>query len=846
MNSLLGSMQWEQILIYLDDILVFGKDFEQHLSRLQKVFATLIKAKLKLKPQKCQLFQKSVAFLGHTVSAEGIAPLQEKIEVMKSWPIPSKKEEVQSFLGLASYYRRFVGNFAITAEPLNRLTRKNVNFKWDADCEEAFIKLREALINPPVLVYPDFTEKFILTTDASGVGIGAVLSQVQKGQERVVAYASRTLNKAERNYSATERECLGIVWATDHYQYFLLGAPFTIYTDHNPLSYLRSVSQPQGRLARWILKLEQYDYEIRYKPGKSIPHADALSRHPAYVAGVQLPMEWSPEEFRKAQEDDKVLSKVRYYWRLGRPPSDRELPAVKDYCKKELIMDKSGLLMIKYSRGRDTVKQLLVPDILIPRILQKAHDDASHFAADKTLARIRMQYYWPTLCKDVGAWCRTCIKCQQRKHPSKQARAPLQYFPIAGEPGQMVAIDFVGPLVESTQGNLHMLVITDAFSKFADVLALPNQTAVVTADALWFQHFSKYGVPAMLHSDQGKNFESAVVKHLCEHLGIQKTRTSGYHPAGNGGVERYNKTLVERLALLSEQDDQKDWEVCIPQALFDYNSTPHSSTGLTPFQLHMGRQPRSPFDMLSSPTQEVKNKPVKEYMSTYQKNIKIQKAIAHENLKQSMEQRKDYYDKKVNYEPYRKGDMVMCRNFACKKGLKPKLMCERWTGPWKIETVRGPVNYRITRKQAQKTFRLLVHHNRLKPYHRRSAQLQQQDLASGEVGGDKMAVPSVVSQDEVVQVDNSVSEADHSVVLPKPGASETEVDLDTDSDSDSEAEEPEREAEHEGHIAPEGIVVPRVEAHPQQGVHRTTMSGRRIKQTQRLIEDPQFGTRIRY
>ena len=714
-------------------------------------------------------------------------------------------------------------------------------FKWDADCAEAFLKLREALVNPPVLAYPDFAEQFILTTDVSGVGVGAILSQVQKGQERVIAYASRTLNKAERNYSATERECLGVVWGTDHFHYFLLGAPFIVYTDHNPLSYLRGVAQPQGRLVRWMLKLEQYEYEIRYKPGKSIPHADALSRHPAYVAAVQLPTEWSPKEFREAQEKDPVLSKVRHYLRLGRQPPDKEDPAVKDYCrKKDQITDDKGLLLIKYTNGRDTWMQLLAPDILIPRILQMAHDESGHYAAEKTLPEVRKQYYWPTLCKDVGAWCRTCTECQERKSPSPHARAPLQYMPIAAEPGQMVAMDFVGPLVESTQGNLHMLVITDAFSKFAEVIATPNQTAEVTANALWFGYCGKHGVPAILHSDQGRNFESAVIQHLCEHLGIHKTRTSGYHPAGNGGVERYNKTLVERLSLLIEREDQKDWETCIPQALFDYNSTPHSSTGFTPFQLHIGRQPKSPFHMLSTPLQEVKNKPVKEYMSSYQKNIKVQKAIAQENLKHSMEQRKMYYDKKLQYKPYHKGDLVMCRNFTCKKGLKPKLMRERWTGPWKVDKVRGPVNYRITRKQAQKTLRLLVHHDRLKPFHQRPAQLQTQNIDAGEVGSDEMRVPQQ-SQEEVSNSDQTVTMGDNS--LSEPNGGETEDYLESDSDSDGEQVDVDGDSDIVGPVVQPELEAPQRVAHP--GRVQTTASGRKVKPTQRLIADPNFGTHPR-
>ena len=358
MNSLLGHMQWKQLLIYLDDILIFGKDFKEHLQRLDMVFTTLKKARLKLKPSKCHLFQKSVQFLGHQVAAEGVTPLQEKIEVIKSWPPPKDKEAVQSFLGLASYYRRFVDKFATIAEPLNLLTRKNAQFSWSTDCADAFQQLKEALINHPVLAYPDFSQQFILTTDASGVGLGSVLSQVQGGQERVISYASRALTKAERNYSATERECLAIIWATEHHQYYLLGAPFVIYTDHNPLTYLRSIAQPQGRLARWILKLEQYEYQMKYRPGKQIPHADALSRHPAYIAAIQLPTEWTHGELQRAQEEDPVLRKVIRYFRLRRLPPTTEDQQVREYCRSmDKFSDSEGILTISYSRGTQTMNE---------------------------------------------------------------------------------------------------------------------------------------------------------------------------------------------------------------------------------------------------------------------------------------------------------------------------------------------------------------------------------------------------------------------------------------------------------------------------------------------------------
>ena len=215
MDSLLGSLQWKMLLIYLDDILVFGKDFQEHLDRLGLVLQTLIKANLKLKPEKCNLFRRSVKFLGHVISEDGIQPDSDKLKSVRTWPVPKAKEEVQSFLGFVSYYRRYVQNFASLAEPLIALTRKHAKFRWDADCEEAFRKLIDVLIDYPILAYPDFTQPFVLTTDASATGLGAVLSQGQGRHESVIAFASRTLTKAERNYSATERECLGVIWATD-------------------------------------------------------------------------------------------------------------------------------------------------------------------------------------------------------------------------------------------------------------------------------------------------------------------------------------------------------------------------------------------------------------------------------------------------------------------------------------------------------------------------------------------------------------------------------------------------------------------------------------------------------
>ena len=732
MTALLGSLQWKMLLIYLDDLLIFSATFSEHLKRLGLVLTVLEEANLKLKPSKCQLLRRSVNFLGHTVSAKGISPKEEKIATVSGWLPPKSSQELQQFLGFASFYRRYIEDFATIAEPLNQLTRKKTEFKWEASCEKAFNTLKEALCKHPVLAHPNFQLPFHLTTDASATGLGAVLSQTQFGEERPICYASRTLTTSERNYSTTERECLAVVWAVEYFDYYLSGASFTVFTDHDPLTYLRGIPQPHGRLARWILRLEQYSYVVKYKPGKDIPHADALSRKPAVVA-VQLPSDFNIQEFATEQRKDPVLVKVRNYWRLCQTPPQQSEREVKEFFRRKgaKINEENGILCIRsHFRGREVV-QMLAPTSLVPLILRKGHDEVGHVGTEKTLETVRKKFFWATMFKDVIAWCKSCHICQHRKNPIPSPRAPLQYPPVASQPGQMLAMDFIGPLPETPKGNKHILVVTDMFSKHCEAIPLPDQTAETTATALVNEYFFRHGVPSVLHSDQGRNFESTVIKSLCQMLNIRKTRTTSYHPSGNGGCERYNKTLVEMISMQLQEDDQTDWDCWLTLALFAYHCTPHASTGYTPFELHIGRIPHTNLDTLAESLIETGHPTAKQYLKGIQRRMSTSHKMAQENLMKTMAQRKTYYDKKQHYVKYEKGDLVLLRQMVCKPGLKPKLMKERWVGPWVIDKVRGPVNYRIVRtNQKKKKERLLVHHDRLKPYHRRPDCLEEDKAES--------------------------------------------------------------------------------------------------------------------
>ena len=327
MDMVLAGVQWTSCLVYIDDVVILGKTFKEHLQNLVAVFKRLRSSSLKLKPKKCNFCSAEVDFLGHIVSANGVRTDPSKTMQVSQWPIPTSRKEVQQFLGLANYYQRFVKDFATIAKPLHRLTERNVQFGWSKESHTAFELLRKRLTTAPVLAFPDYSREFILDTDASDTGLGAVLSQIQDdGSERVISYASRVLSRAERRFCVTRRELLAVVTFVQHFRPYLLGREFLLRTDHGSLTWLSNFKQPEGQLARWLERLQEFHLRIQHRPGKKHQNADALSRRPCSQCGrdnhdsdmpekieaVQQEInstlsEKTPAEIRQLQLDDKPI-----------------------------------------------------------------------------------------------------------------------------------------------------------------------------------------------------------------------------------------------------------------------------------------------------------------------------------------------------------------------------------------------------------------------------------------------------------------------------------------------------------------------------------------------------------
>ena len=294
MEEVLAGLPTTIALLYLDDILVPGCTFDQHITNLRTVFQCLKSANLKPNPKKCALFQKEVKYLGHIVNATGVAPDPAKIEAVQTWPRPSCVKDVKGFLGLASYYQHFIAGFADIAAPLHQYTQKEAPFVWPKEAEDAFDKLKAILTKTSVLVYPDMHLPFILDTDARNTGIGAVLSQSMDGRERPVAFFSQTLRQAQKNYCVTRKELLAVVKFIRRFHAYFYGQRFIVHTDHSALQWLINFWNPEGQVARWLETLQGYDFTVEHRPGSKHTNADAMSRRPCLDLAANTALTWNP------------------------------------------------------------------------------------------------------------------------------------------------------------------------------------------------------------------------------------------------------------------------------------------------------------------------------------------------------------------------------------------------------------------------------------------------------------------------------------------------------------------------------------------------------------------------
>lgn len=675
------------VLVYMDDVLVMSNSVEEHIAHLREVFAIFKSANLKIKAKKCSFMLTKVTFLGHVITPEGRQPNPKTVEKIINFKAPTTLKELQSFIGLCSYYRAYVKKFSDIAHPLIELTKKgdSKGITWNDEAQCAFDRLKKHLTSQPILAHPLFDEEFILQTDASGHSLGAVLSQIQKGREVAIAYASRHLNTAEKKYASIEREALAIIFGIRHFKHYLLDNPFTIETDCRPLLWLENIKETDsGRLQRWAISLSSMKYKIKYKEGKVHRNADFLSRLPIAV------VEESPREkstIKNEQANDPLCRDIRFYIENGRlRDNSNKFPEWLSHInlfkiREDILLHEFRSTSLK--RAGEVVLQVVLPKTLRKAVVQEYHDKANHFAFQKTYLNIRKHYYWPKMAKEIQEYCKGCITCATTKKHHTAIRPLLKPIDIARGPFDVISLDFMGPFrPKSRQGNSYIMVSTCLFSKYVDCVALPEISAMTTAKALVEKIFYQHGAPRCILSDRGSQFTSKLFKHLLNILKIEQRLTTAWHPQCNGQTERANKTLCQIIrGYINDKHD--NWEDLLEPIKFAYVNSVNTSTNFSPYFLTHGRDPVLLIDQIMNAV-NAKILTPQDYVSKTMENLNRAYNMVRANLVQERRHQKEQYDKRAKEMKYCIGDKVLLDL----RGVVPQDKCKKflpkYEGPYRV------------------------------------------------------------------------------------------------------------------------------------------------------------------
>lgn len=723
MTKVLEDLIPNKCLVYMDDVIVHSKTLEEHRTHLKEVFDKLRRAGLTLNPKKCVFLKKSVTFLGHVVSGKGIQPDPSHTDKIQNWPTPVNVEELRSFLGLASYYRRFIKDFAHIAAPLHALTNKGKPWIWSPENEQAFKELKSRLIQAPILAFPDVSEghaQFILDTDASNRAIGGVLSQRQEdGLEHPIAYGSKVLSKAERNYSTTKKEMFALKYFLEYYKHYLLGSEIIVRTDHQALKWLSSFKEPEGIVARWLETLSQFNMKVEYRKGLKHNNADALSRRPevAHTVNALGFQEISFDEWAQLQRVDPDIQIV-YERQLngGQKPTGKEMAGC-SLASRTLWSAWSQLKLIDgvlcYHFAENYPWRVVLPRSHVYEVIGKLHTSLGHVGIPKLEAAVRQRYWWPFLHDDIRAICSQCRTCGEAKSPNQRNRAPMQPI-VAGFPNEIVGLDIVGPLPLTANGNRYILVMTDFFTKWANARPMKEIDAGTVAQEFIAGWVADHGVPYQIHTDRGTQFESSLLQELCKVLRIKKSRTTTYHPQGNGQVERTNRTLKQLLTLQLDSMEHDKWDTAIPACLLAYRAAEHASTGHTPAFLMYGRELRVPADVQYMPPRTWEWPEDKPYPHAIRERLWKAHMDARHKLHLAHKHQKDYYDKKSHGPSLVVGDKVWFMDTKL-PGDSEKFN-RPWQGPYEICKVLNEANVKIRLLGVEDSPAFVTHVNKLKPY----------------------------------------------------------------------------------------------------------------------------------
>jgi transposase InsO family protein len=747
---------------FLDDILIYGDSPSAILKNLECVLQKLKEAGLKLHPEKSHFAVKRVTFLGHVIDENGVHMHESRIEIMNKYPAPKNAKQLKSFLGVASYSRRFVKNFSQIAAPLRELIKKDVSYKWTEQCQKAFEDLKYALTHPPALKIPEFGKEFEIACDSSISGIGWSLSQRDEtGKLKICAYGGRALKDSEKRYPITQLECLALVESLKENDIYLRNNFFIVWSDHFSLKFLQSMKlQPNSRLARWALKIQGYNFKILHRRGVNNVVPDALSRidwtetdkklsaitaketpsneHVCiqfnvedagpYVCSVetsqqnlQLP---SQDDIRDALKTCPDWSPMYNYLQSGTLPEDEAAARRLVYESDQFVLEKDLLYFLRSPRTRNLqrayaiVKCLCIPEKYKPHIAISLHDNLCHPGFQRLLATARMRYHFKNMYAFLKQHVDTCLVCQQSKreiHPNKIPVLPMQPKQIF----EKWTADIHGPYTPSTPegtdpkfAKRYVLCLVESVSLFCELIAVSDITATTVIRAIYDNLICRYGVAASieLQTDNGSSFTADLTKKFCQTFGIRQVFSVPYHAAPNSKVEKIGESINKAIRLLAIKHD--DWSNHLQTVALAHRAVASSSTGISPFECLYARRMVVNCDQNlllkedDSPSMEI-------YRRELIPKLQILQQLAQENSEQNAQINRDARNKTAVIPQFEIGDSVLLHNPVTPKGAVAK-WTRRYTGPWLITHKLPNLNFRLQHLQSGRQLKRPIHIDRLR------------------------------------------------------------------------------------------------------------------------------------
>jgi hypothetical protein len=666
-------------LVYLDDIIIFSKSFPEHVHHLECVLTALQATQLVLNPPKCVFAVNQIDYLGHTISHNKINPMKEKIQAIIDIKEPRSLAQANKFIGALSWYRKFIPQFATIAAPIHAVTNltkdKRNKFKWNYAQSKAFYDLKQMLVSAPLFLhYPVEDIPLILTTDASGIGIGGVLQQEVGDEVHNLYYHSQLMTPCERKYSTIEKEALAIYKSFARMRTFILGRSIILRTDHCPLCHIMEKTVRNPRVDRITHLIQEFNIEkVIHIKGRENCLPDFLSRYSKDTNDDLFEIDYGLESkddskpvissdsnfspsssqylnkqkqntlanmvLRSHSKQDNSNTNIKVLnneetstypldnrstkdslqtksfpqkfsfnqFDLSKLKEEQENDSIIQVVKKQ-IQDRTNHLpfvlkdnivckLITPSRNsKRKIEVIYVPSSMIQALLQACHDDpmtGAHFSFDRTYNKLKCLYWWPDMKSAIKSYITSCLLCKQyniRRHKTHGYLRPIS--PPEG-PFQLIGIDYCGPLTRTPQENQYVLIITDYFTRHVTAVALPNCTAEITAQTLFNEYFCKYGVPAVILSDQGSHFRNQLMENIKLLIGYNHIYSTPYHPQTNAIVERFNATFVPQISKLQDTE-HSNWDEYLQAVVFAYNTGIHKSTRYSPYELLYGRAPRLP------------------------------------------------------------------------------------------------------------------------------------------------------------------------------------------------------------------------------------------------------------